>query len=123
MGQLKLAGLVTFCALACGPVFGHAKLVRSSPGDNARMMFAPKTLMLTFNEPVQLTALKLAGPNKDVPVVVKHAAKAGAEIKVPLPLLLPGRYTVQWSASTASDGHVVNGTLSFSVRAAGQMWR
>jgi len=122
MDKLKLAGLVAFCVLSSGPVLGNAKLLSSSPSNGARFMFAPKTLTLRFNEPVQLAELKVTGSQKDVPIAVNRAAKAAAEMKVPLPLLTPGRYTVKWSA-TANDGHAVKGTLSFSVRAAGQMWR
>ena len=107
---LSLCGIVV-----AGPCLAHAKLQSSSPADNAQLSEAPKTLTLKFSEAAQLAVLKLVRDGKEIPVPLDKGAKAGQSFTLTLPSLAPGKYTVQWSAMAADDGHVTKGSFSFSI--------
>jgi methionine-rich copper-binding protein CopC len=105
-----LAGLIL-----TAPAFGHAKLRGSLPAADAQLPAAPKSLTLTFNETVRLAVLTLSIDGKDIPVTIDRNAPAAAQVTVTLPALAPGRYQVRWSALSVDDGHVTQGTFSFSI--------
>ncbi len=101
--------------VAAGPCAAHAKLQSSSPANNAQLSEAPKTLTLKFSEAAQLAVLKLARDGKEVSVRLDKSAKATQEITLTLPPLSPGKYSVQWAAVAADDGHVTKGSFAFSI--------
>ena len=107
-----LCGLV-----AAGPCMAHAKLQNSTPANNAHLTEAPKTLTLKFSESAQLAVLKLVRDGNEVPVPLDKSAKASQTFTLTLPALLPGNYTVQWTAVAADDGHVTKGSFVFSIAA------
>ena len=102
-------------ALAAGPCLSHAKLQSSTPADNAQLAQAPKTLTLNFSEAAQLARLVVVGDGKEISIPIDKTAKASQSFTLPLPGLVPGKYTVQWTAVAADDGHVTKGTFSFSI--------
>jgi methionine-rich copper-binding protein CopC len=102
-------------ALAAGPCLSHAKLQSSTPADNAQLAQAPKTLTLNFSEAAQLARLVMVGDGKEISIPIDKTAKASQSFTLPLPGLVPGKYTVQWTAVAADDGHVTKGTFSFSI--------
>lgn len=107
-----------FCAallILAGPVFGHARLLRASPAADARLIEAPRSLTLTFNENVRLTALKLWSAGHEIVVRLDRSAVAAPDATIALPPLAAGRYEVAWTALTPSDAHVVQGTYAFVV--------
>jgi methionine-rich copper-binding protein CopC len=111
------ASLATCAALlAIGPVFGHAKLLESSPAAGAQITGSPPALTLTFNEDVRLGVLKLTTAGQAVPVVIDPNPAAARVVTIKLPSLRAGAYEVQWSALTPSDGHVVKGRYTFVIR-------
>src|SRR5882724_8896392 len=63
---------LALCAamLAAGPVFGHAKLLESSPAAGAELTGSPPSLTLTFNENVRLGVLKLTTAGHAVPLAL-----------------------------------------------------
>jgi methionine-rich copper-binding protein CopC len=101
--------------IAAGPCAAHAKLLSSSPAANASLNEAPKTLTLKFNEPAQLAVLKLVSDGKETPLTVDKTAAPSESFSLPLPALAPGKYTVQWAAVAADDGHVTKGAFAFSI--------
>ncbi len=111
------ASLATCAALlAIGTVFGHAKLLESSPAAGAEITGSPPALTLTFNEDVRLGVLKLTTAGQAVPVVIDPNPPAARVVTIKLPSLRAGAYEVQWSALTPSDGHVVKGRYTFVIR-------
>lgn len=107
---------LSLCAVfAAAPCMAHAKLQSSSPADNAQLSAAPKTLTLKFSEAAQLAVLKLVRDGTEIPVPLDKGAKAGQSFTLTLPSLAPGKYTVQWTAMAADDGHVTKGSFSFSI--------
>jgi copper resistance protein C len=101
--------------VVAAPSFAHAKLQSSSPADNAQLSEAPKELRLKFNEAARLAVLKLLNYGKEIAIPIDKKAKAGDTVTLTLPSLAPGKYTVQWTAVAADDGHVTKGTFSFSI--------
>lgn len=109
---LVLAGWV----LAAGPAAAHDRLLGSEPADGATVEQVPEAVVLTF------TADQLP---VGAAVVVRDAAGTdhadgepvvqGPTVTQPLAPDLPaGAYTVQWR-SVSSDGHPIEGSLTFDV--------
>jgi len=104
--------LVTF-AINAG---AHAHLQKASPADGSVITTAPSDLVLNLSEPVRLTTLSIqkdSEPKQDLKPLPTTAAQ---QITVPLPPLRPGTYSVSWRA-VSDDGHVMPGTLHFTVAA------
>ena len=103
-------------ALAFPPsAFAHANLESTTPKFQQRLIAAPYSVTLRFDQPVQ------AEPNA---IEVKNAfgrrlsAAARADertVTVPLGRLARGAYTVRWHV-LSEDGHVVSGVFTFGVR-------
>lgn len=93
-------------------------VLRSSDPENGSTVPAPAQVTLTFDQSVQTlgTAVRVDGPKGSLeldPVSVD-----GQTVVQPLPArLAAGDYTVLWRA-TSSDGHPVDGTLTFTATAA-----
>ncbi len=99
----------------------HLKLLRSSPAADTTLTASPDAIRLWLSEPADAPASKitLAKGTAAIPLgaVTRDAAKdAPLVAKVNTPLT-PGAYTVTWKAMS-KDGHVVNGTFTFTLRAA-----
>jgi len=92
----------------------HTHLQKSTPASNSTSA-APEQLMLQFSEATRLTALTLQkegvpeahklGPLPVQPYKLIHLAA---------PKLDPGAYVLSWRA-LGDDGHVMSGTLRFTV--------
>jgi methionine-rich copper-binding protein CopC len=111
---ISVVALSLFAALAAQ---AHTQLSTSRPADGAVLDAAPQQLMLHFSEPVRMTAWTMQGPadqRQDLPPLPKEAS---ADFSASLPSLPAGEYVVSWRALSA-DTHVLNGVISFTVRAA-----
>jgi methionine-rich copper-binding protein CopC len=113
-------------SLLSGPVLvmfgvaasGHAHLQKSSPADNSVVATSPSNLVLNFSEAARLTALSIQ-KGSDSPQNLKPLPDTAAQqISVPLPSLTPGAYLVSWRV-LSDDGHVMAGTLHFTLTAGG----
>lgn len=96
----------------------HSELTSSMPADKASVATAPKEVMLHFSEPVRLTAVSVTrsgGVKQDLSGLPGERAK---DLVVATPGLGDGQYEVTWRA-LSGDSHVMTGTFSFSVGAAG----
>lgn len=102
-----------------GTAFAHGQLDGSDPPSGAVASTAPKTVTLSFDEPVEPTTdaiqvfddhLRRVDDNR-----VIRLAGDGNRIQVGLQgELQAGTYTVSWHAS-AADTHPVSGTFQFSI--------
>jgi hypothetical protein len=122
MHKLNSAALVAASALAmlvASPAFAHARLVSSTPADNAAVA-APRTIVLTFNERLvaAFTKVELTMPEHGGMKVAASSASAGegkTVVVTPARPLGKGAYRLVWSTASA-DGHKMNGEISFTVR-------
>ncbi|MBX9246085.1 copper resistance protein CopC [Actinotalea ferrariae] len=114
-----LVALVALFVVA-GPAAAHDQLLGSDPADGAALTAAPTQVVLTFSaEPLAIggAAVVVTGPDgadwsDGAPVI------AGTTVTQALRAGMPaGAYAVAWQAPS-SDGHVLDGTFSFSLEAA-----
>lgn len=107
--------LLLLLALAPRPVLAHASLVASEPADGAVLAEAPAGIALRFDEPLQLLALSLLDQRGTARNLTSAARVESERISVALPEQLPdGGYLLSWRGASL-DGHVVAGTLAFTV--------
>ena len=91
----------------------HAHLTAAVPAEGSAGK-APEHIVLTFSESARITALSLQREGEEPRKLAPLPAEMAARIAIPLPKLLPGKYTLSWRA-VGDDGHVVPGTLHFTV--------
>lgn len=116
LARRSLLAALTVPAFA-GPVAAHSELRASAPASGARLSQAPESVDLTFNEPVQVTALRLYGADgREIPVVRTRELRTTTRYSARLPALDPGGYRVEWRIMSA-DGHPVGGVIRFQVGA------
>jgi methionine-rich copper-binding protein CopC len=110
--------LLLLALLWPGFAAAHSELRGSLPADGARLSTAPAELILRFNEPVQVTFLRLLDAG-DQPIALRRAPDATPrreERAVPAAALPPGALRLEWRAISA-DGHPIRGTLRFTLEA------
>lgn len=112
---LSLAGVVVACAAV--PATGHGILQGSSPRANAVLPSSPPEVVLAFNEPIDETFSRVEILNDDGSIVAGSAQVSAGErrMRVTLPPLPQGVYTVRWRVLSAVDGHVTSGAFLFAV--------
>jgi copper transport protein len=98
-----------------GAAWAHAALLVSSPAADSSLPQSPATIDITFNEPIQLLALKLMDSSgSDVTPATRPAVREG-QVSWALPTALPkGRYLVSWRVGSL-DGHIVSGSFGFAI--------
>jgi methionine-rich copper-binding protein CopC len=111
----RLAAACLMAALATAPARAHSELRRSSPAQGAVLSAPPATVDLVFNERVQLTALRLRGPDgREIALPERHRIREAQEESLRLPPLGPGEHRIEWRA-ISGDGHPVGGTIAFRI--------
>ena len=112
----QLLLVLLLLVVTCGSALAHASLLQSAPTDGSVLPQAPKSFVLTFNEPVSPIALRLVdadGAGADLTAV-------GAEnetLTITLPAIKNGTHALSWRV-ISSDGHAVGGSIIFSIGAA-----
>lgn len=116
LGALALAAALTLAAIP--PALAHAFLAKASPEVSGIVKTAPKTLLLTFTEDLevpfcQVTVTDAMGMNDAAgkPEAVPGHAN---ELQVPLNIQMPGEITVTWHALSV-DTHKTQGSFHFTV--------
>jgi methionine-rich copper-binding protein CopC len=112
--------VVVFLTVCSALLSAHLKLTRSDPASGSTLTSSPTRLQLWFSEEtlLPLTGITLTGPSGAVKL---GAPRAGGErslvVSVEQPALEPGPYRLAWKTA-GDDGHVVQGTIDFSLKAA-----
>jgi methionine-rich copper-binding protein CopC len=98
--------------------FAHAHLVRATPAEGGTVKSAPNEVTLKFSEKLEPSfgsAVICDSAGKQVDKADAHVDKADRTVvRVSLPPLDPGVYTVEWRAMS-SDTHKINGSFKFQV--------
>ena len=125
MRSLRAVLLVAVLALAgigvlASPASAHALLERSYPASGASLPRAPHTMLLFFTEapdPSLSTVSLLDSSGRTVSGVGKPTPAPGnaQELRVTLPRLADGVYTVSWRTVSKVDGHVTGGSFAFGI--------
>lgn len=114
-GSMVGALLLSLTLLTTGAM-AHSTNLGTVPADGAELTVVPEQLMISFDEPARLTqvdAVRVSSEGTDNERL-DLPQDALIDNAVDLPDLGPGMYTITWRALSA-DGHVVNGSFSFSV--------
>jgi copper transport protein len=125
MRSLRAVLLVAVLALAgvaalASPADAHALLERSYPAAGASLPRAPHTMLLFFTEapdPGLSTVSLLDSSGQAVLGVGQPTVVPGnvRELRVKLPHLANGVYTVNWRTVSKVDGHVTGGSFAFGI--------
>jgi copper transport protein len=125
MRSLRAVLLVAVLSLAgvgvlASPASAHALLERSFPAAGASLPRAPHTMLLYFTEapePSLSTVSLLNSSGQAVSGVSKPTPAPGntKELRVALPRLADGVYTVSWRTVSKVDGHVTGGSFAFGI--------
>jgi len=115
--------LLPLLLLACPmPARGHAIVLESSPTHDATLARPPERIVLRFNSKIEqrLTRVTLtAGDGAVVPVpIAVQGPEVAAQDRLVIPLrpLGPGTYVLRYRV-LATDGHITEGALRFTVGA------
>ena len=113
-----LAALLAAALSSATPAFAHAYLKTSNPASGSTVAHAPKTLLLTFTEDLEVPFCKVLvtdsmGMN-DSGGKPQAVSGHGDQLLVPLNITMPGKITVIWHA-LSTDTHKTKGSFSFTV--------
>lgn len=102
--------------LAAAPAWAHSELRGSIPAEGARLTAPPAELTLRFNEPVQVTFLRLLDAAGQ-PIALRRdpdPSPRREERAIPATGIPQGALRLEWRAISA-DGHPIRGTLRFTL--------
>jgi len=115
-----MAGAALLAAAVVSPLAAaHAVLKASEPQSGAVLATPPQHIVLTFNEKIEhaftsLTVSNAKGDKLDTGKAVPDAANP-AVVKLAMPALGAGAYTVKWAVA-GHDGHRRTGEFKFTVK-------
>jgi methionine-rich copper-binding protein CopC len=105
--------------LAGSPAWAHAALRGSAPAASALLDHPPREVVLTFGErpDPSLSAIEVLDQHGRHVTEADPKAVPGAplRLRLGLPHLEDGVYTVSWRALSAVDGHLTSGAFAFGV--------
>ncbi len=101
------------------PAFAHALLRTSDPASGAVLGTAPVQVLITFTEAPdpQLSSIQVLDSSGATASKQPAQAVPGdpLQLRLPLPALPQGSYTVVWRTVSKVDGHVTGGSFAFGV--------
>jgi copper transport protein len=113
-----IAALV-WLMVAASTAGAHALLRDSDPKDQALLDTPPTEVVIDFTEPPDLGLSKITVVTADGRAVetgsMEKAPGKGNRVRVALPEIEDGVYTVTWRVLSRVDGHVTGGAFSFGV--------
>lgn len=108
--------LLVALMLGAQAALAHNSLKSSMPGDGAVINVAPDALELVFSDSTYLVSVTVTPENgKQAPLDFEPPLDYSPQFRVPLPMLAPGRYTVDWKVE-GQDTHIIEGKFSFTVK-------
>ncbi|MFF5006112.1 copper resistance CopC/CopD family protein [Streptomyces phaeochromogenes] len=114
---LALLTALLYVLAGAAPASAHTELVRSTPKDGAELGKAPAHLTLTFDEPVELSDVRVMTLDGDRLPVSRAARGGGDTVRAALPDVAPksGELALTWSVIDEEDGHASSGRLTFGI--------
>ena len=109
---LLSAGLL-FAPLAMAQAHTMERAV--SIANNAVLQTGPETFTVSYKHPARFGSVQLrTATGETVPIRYQPPANATTDFTIPLPRLTPDRYRLTWRV-IAEDGHVMTGTVNFTI--------
>ena len=118
MRRLAASGALLTLVLTVVPAASHSLLMESSPVANSVVTISPHEVRLRFNNRIEkrLSRIRLIDARGEARDLAVAADGAADWLIAPGPAVGPGRYRVEWQV-LSTDGHVVTGRYSFTVKA------
>jgi len=113
-----ILGIIWACSLPLPAAQAHAIILESAPAQGSSGP-APRRLILRFNSRPErsLCSVQLVGPGQHTVARLRAEPDTPPDtLAYPLPPLGPGAYRARWKVM-ATDGHVTEGTVVFTVAA------
>src|SRR5215218_1621356 len=106
-------------ALAASPVAAHAFLESSDPAANAVLPTAPRSISLTFTEPLERSYSRAELFDETGTLVPGATSTVGPQprtmtVQIP-PGLGNGTYSLLWRTLSTADGHTAQGYVPFTI--------
>ncbi|UTI67109.1 CopD family protein [Paraconexibacter antarcticus] len=123
---MRRGSFIVFVALvvvlcSAGSAGAHSAFLGATPEPGARLGSSPASVRLVFTEPLndRLSKASIVAVSSGKQLAVRNSV-SGKRLTVTLPAqaLMRGAYRVQWHTVSTEDGHALEGTFSFGVRAA-----
>jgi copper transport protein len=116
---LVLLCIVAHLALPASPVGAHAFLKSSDPAANAVLPSAPRSVTLTFTEPLESSYSRAELFDATGTQIPGATSSIGPEprsmiVQIP-PGLSNGTYSLLWRTLSTADGHTAQGYVPFTV--------
>ena len=110
---------VCLLLVPAAPALGHAAFVGSQPAPGVRLEEPPQRVVLSFTEPLnrRLSRATLGRADGNEVAVEAQAASDRRLIVRSAQPLRTGSYRVTWHTVSTEDGHALEGSFSFGVRA------
>ncbi|MEV2194176.1 copper resistance protein CopC [Streptomyces phaeochromogenes] len=114
---LVLLTALLYVLAGAAPASAHTELVRSTPKDGTELGKAPAHLTLTFDEPVELSDVRVMTLDGDRLPVSRAPRGGGDTVRAALPDVAPksGELALTWSVVDEEDGHASSGRLTFGI--------
>lgn len=114
--KLSAVAIAASTLLLAHPASAHAHLEKATPGDGSTLSASPAALEMAFSEAARLTALWIQKGDEPRQALKDLPTSASRTVRVALPPLAPGSYTITWRV-LAADGHVTSGALHLTISA------
>jgi len=114
---LAIALGITLAISAAAPGFSHSTMSRSVPAEGQAIQPGLSQITLGFSKSVRVMVVKVRNTTTatDAKTDLKPAQSFAKSYAFPVAPLKLGEHAVSWTA-VAKDGHVMKGTLRFTVR-------
>ena len=110
-----IAGAGALLSLAAG---AHTTVESTEPANGTVLDSSPARIEVRFKHAVQVTSIVAVGADKAERKLSFEPAVSTQVVTITSPALGPGRNELRWKA-LSNDGHVISGTLSYTVKPAG----
>src|SRR5437764_801221 len=117
---LTVAALLLLCSVAASPALAHSAFLGSTPEPGTRLGTSPREVALEFTEALneRLSKASVVAVTGGEPVHGVEQSASGKQLTLRLTRPLPrGAYRVRWHTVSTDDGHALEGSFSFGVRA------
>jgi copper transport protein len=119
---VRRAVLIAFALVVVAPAsaLAHSAFLGSSPEPGTRLGSSPREVSLTFTEPLnrKLSTASLVGVADGRRLAAAVDVSGRRVVLRPTRPLSLGAYRVEWHTVSTDDGHALEGSFSFGVRAA-----
>ena len=112
-------GLLAAALLLTSVAWAHTAIKSTTPATGTVLARSPAVIEVRFGHPAQLTSVVVVGEGAGPRKLAFEPVSSALEFRLLDPQLAPGRNEIRWKGLSAGDGHVIEGTLVFTVESVG----